>query len=299
MTLTKKINRLIETIFVMSLTLICLFLSQRSLIFVGMIPIIFAIFYFNEGIISLLTGIFGTYFMGLVFVDSDTLFMNLLPLIFSSIGLIVVIGLKLSDRAEILSSFIISSLIFIFIYKYKMYVDNTTIDDLAVNLKANFESIYPYTLDLDLYRFTSSLYPALLAWVSMFYSILSVKLVRNYLAYKSDSYTDIKNLDQLRINIKDLIILLIIELVIFYLGKFLGIKDIYLLGNLVLLTMMFFAVNGVSLFDYILKNSTIPLTRGFQWFFIVILIQIFLIPLIILGILDVFIDFRARRKNEK
>ena len=78
-----------------------------------------------------------------------------------------------------------------------------------------------------------------------------------------------------------------------------GIKDIYLLGNLVLLTMMFFVVNGVSLFDYILKNSTIPLTRGFQWFFIVILIQIFLIPLIILGILDVFIDFRARRKNEK
>lgn len=62
---------------------------------------------------------------------------------------------------------------------------------------------------------------------------------------------------------------------------------------------MFFAINGASLFDYILKNSKLPLSRGFQWFFMLILIQVFIIPLLIIGIADIFIDFRARRKNEE
>ena len=174
-----------------------------------------------------------------------------------------------------------------------------SIDKLAINLKENFEELYAYRLDFDIYRLTTSLYPAILAWISMFYAILSVKIIRNYLSIKDEGFTDVKNLDELRMNPKDLVILFIIEVAIYFLGKFFAIKDLYLLGNLILLALMFFAINGASLFDYMLKNSRLPLSRAFQWFFMLILIQVLIIPLVIIGIADIFIDFRARRKNEE
>lgn len=299
MTLTKNTNRIMEPIFVIALTLLCLFFSEESLVFIGMVPILFTIFYFNEGILSFLLGAFGTYLLGLIFVDKDALSMSLIALLLISLSLIVLIGLKFTARVQIIGTFVITSLIFIFLYKYQMLEKGLSIDKLAINLKENFEDLYAYRLDFDIYRLTTSLYPAILAWVSMFYAILSVKIIRNYLSIKDEGFTDVKNLDELRMNPKDLVILFIIEVAIYFLGKFFAIKDLYLLGNLILLALMFFAINGASLFDYILKNSKLPLSRGFQWFFMLILIQVFIIPLLIIGIADIFIDFRARRKNEE
>lgn len=299
MTLTKNTNRIMEPIFVIALTLLCLFFSEKSLVFIGMVPILFTIFYFNEGILSFLLGAFGTYLLGLIFVDKDALSMSLIALLLISLSLIVLIGLKFTARVQIIGTFVITSLIFIFLYKYQMLEKGLSIDKLAINLKENFEDLYAYRLDFDIYRLTTSLYPAILAWVSMFYAILSVKIIRNYLSIKDEGFTDVKNLDELRMNPKDLAILFIIEVAIYFLGKFFAIKDLYLLGNLILLALMFFAINGASLFDYILKNSKLPLSRGFQWFFMLILIQVFIIPLLIIGIADIFIDFRARRKNEE
>lgn len=299
MTLTKNTNRIMEPIFVIALTLLCLFFSEKSLVFIGMVPILFTIFYFNEGILSFLLGAFGTYLLGLIFVDKDALSMSLIALLLISLSLIVLIGLKFTARVQIIGTFVITSLIFIFLYKYQMLEKGLSIDKLAINLKENFEDLYAYRLDFDIYRLTTSLYPAILAWVSMFYAILSVKIIRNYLSIKDEGFTDVKNLDELRMNPKDLVILFIIEVAIYFLGKFFAIKNLYLLGNLILLALMFFAINGASLFDYILKNSKLPLSRGFQWFFMLILIQVFIIPLLIIGIADIFIDFRARRKNEE
>lgn len=299
MTLTKNTNRIMEPIFVIALTLLCLFFSEKSLVFIGMVPILFTIFYFNEGILSFLLGAFGTYLLGLIFVDKDALSMSLIALLLISASLIVLVGLKFSARVQIIGTFVITSMIFIFLYKYQMLEKGLSIDKLAINLKGNFEELYAYRLDFDIYRLATSLYPAILAWVSMFYAILSVKIIRNYLGVKDENFTDIKNLDELRMNPKDLIIVLIIETLIFFLGRFFGIKDLYLIGNLILLSLMFFAINGASLFDYMLKNSRLPLSRAFQWFFMLILIQVLIIPLVIIGIADIFIDFRARRKNEE
>ena len=299
MTLTKNTNRIMEPIFVIALTLLCLFFSEKSLVFIGMVPILFTIFYFNEGILSFLLGAFGTYLLGLIFVDKDALSMSLIALLLISASLIVLVGLKFSARVQIIGTFVVTSMIFIFLYKYQMLEKGLSIDKLAINLKENFEELYAYRLDFDIYRLATSLYPAILAWVSMFYAILSVKIIRNYLGVKDENFTDIKNLDELRMNPKDLIIVLIIETLIFSLGRFFGIKDLYLIGNLILLSLMFFAINGASLFDYMLKNSRLPLSRAFQWFFMLILIQVLIIPLVIIGIADIFIDFRARRKNEE
>lgn len=299
MILTKNINKIMEPIFVIALSLLCLYFAQTSLIFIGIIPILFTIFYFNEGILSFLISAGGTYFLGMIFTDREDLFTSFVPLLVISLGLIVLISLRFTARVQILTAFIITSLTFIFLYKYKMLVNNISMDKLAINLKTSFESSYPYRLDFDVYRLTTSLYPAILAWISMFYAILSVKIIRNYLSFVDETYTDITQLDELRLRPRDLLILLIIGLAIYFVGRFFSIGKIYILGNLILLSLMFFAINGLSLFDFMLKNSNLPLTRAFQWFFMLILIQILIVPLIIFGIADIFLDFRARRKNEE
>lgn len=299
MTSTNKINRIIEPIFVIAMSLISLYLAKTSFVFLGLVPILFAIFYFNEGFLSFLVGALGTYLMGLFFIDKDDLILALLPIILISFAFIIPIAMKVDDKNQILTGFIISSLVFIFLYKYRMLVDKLSLENLALNLKENFEKIYSYNMDLDIYRLTVASYPAVIASISLAYSIASVKLIRNYLAYRTDSYTDIRNLDDLRINLKGLVAIILIEVLIYYMASLWGIDRSYIIINLVFMNFTFFVINGLSLFDYLLRKSKLPLSRAFQRFFLLVLFQVLALPLAIIGMLDIFIDFRRRRKNEK
>lgn len=299
MTSTNKINRIIEPIFVIAMSLISLYLAKTSFVFLGLVPILFAIFYFNEGFLSFLVGALGTYLMGLFFIDKDDLILALLPIILISFAFIIPIAIKVDDKNQILTGFIISSLVFIFLYKYRMLVDKLSLENLALNLKENFEKIYSYNMDLDIYRLTVASYPAVIASISLAYSIASVKLIRNYLAYRTDSYTDIRNLDDLRINLKGLVAIILIEVLIYYMASLWGIDRSYIIINLVFMNFTFFVINGLSLFDYLLRKSKLPLSRAFQRFFLLVLFQVLALPLAIFGMLDIFIDFRRRRKNEK
>lgn len=299
MTSTNKINRIIEPIFVIAMSLISLYLAKTSFVFLGLVPILFAIFYFNEGFLSFLVGALGTYLMGLFFIDKEDLILDLLPIILISFAFIIPIAIKVDDKNQILTGFIISSLVFIFLYKYKMLVDKLSLENLALNLKENFEKIYSYNMDLDIYRLTVASYPAVIASISLAYSIASVKLIRNYLAYRTDSYTDIRNLDDLRINLKGLVAIILIEVLIYYMASLWGIDRSYIIINLVFMNFTFFVINGLSLFDYLLRKSKLPLSRAFQRFFLLVLFQVLALPLAIIGMLDIFIDFRRRRKNEK
>lgn len=299
MTSTNKMNRIIEPIFVIAMSLISLYLAKTSFVFLGLVPILFAIFYFNEGFLSFLVGALGTYLMGLFFIDKDDLILALLPIILISFAFIIPIAMKVDDKNQILTGFIISSLVFIFLYKYRMLVDKLSLENLALNLKENFEKIYSYNMDLDIYRLTVASYPAVIASISLAYSIASVKLIRNYLAYRTDSYTDIRNLDDLRINLKGLVAIILIEGLIYYMASLWGIDRSYIIINLVFMNFTFFVINGLSLFDYLLRKSKLPLSRAFQRFFLLVLFQVLALPLAIFGMLDIFIDFRRRRKNEK
>lgn len=299
MTLTNKINRVIEPIFVIALSLISYKLAKTSLVFVGLIPILFALFYFNEGVLSFLVAAVGTYLIGLFFIDKDDLLLSLMPLIFISISFIIPIGIKAGDKSQILTGFFVASLVFIFLYKYQMIVDKISIEDLAINLKSNFEKAYPYEIDFEIYKMTTAAYPALISSLSLVYSILAVKLIRNYLAFRTETYTDIKNLDDFRINLKELTFIFIVEIVIYCLLNKLGVNKTYILINLIFMNFAFFVINGASLFDYVLRNSKLPLSRAFQWFFLLILFEVLVLPLALFGLLDIFIDFRRRRRNEK
>lgn len=299
MELRKKLESLMDIIFVIALSLTCLYFSKTSLIFIGIIPILYAIFYFKKGGLRFILAVLATYLIGLIFSPGDKLVFSFLPLIIIGISLIILIGLKFSDKVQIVAAFIIISLVFIFLYKYKMVEEKLTIETLAIDLKENFEGLYPYNFDSDLYKMVIALYPAVIGSISLLYAILSIKLIRNYLAYKGFDFTDMDGLDKMRIGSKEFFIILIIEVLIYYLLGFLAMEKTYILGNLMLINFTIFAINGFGLFAYKLKDSKLPLSRAFKWFLILVFLEILIIPFAIFGLLDVFVDFRARRKYEK
>lgn len=299
MTLKKNINRIIDPIFAISLSLICLYLMDFSIIFMAILPISFTIYAFEKGFISFALMGLVTYFLSSFFIDMSMVNLRLIPLLLAALIFIILISLRLSAKSQILISFFALSLIFSLLFKYRLIMNNVDIKGLAIKLKDLFESNYAYKFDIDVYESSASLYPAMFSVMAMGYSIISLKLIRNYLSFKNMNISDIDNLDDIRISKKDFLYLLIGAVISFLFFKMIGVKEIYIISNIFVILIVIFLVNGLSLVDNLMKNSKLPMNRTLQWFFIIILIQIIIIPLVIFGLADIFVDFRARRKNEK
>lgn len=299
MTLKKYINWIIDPIFAISLSLICLYLMDFSIIFMAILPISFTIYAFDKKYVSFATIGLATYFLANFFADRSIVNLRFLPLMLVATIFIILISLRLSAKSQILFSFFALSLIFSLLFKYRLIMNNVDIKELAIKLKDLFESNYAYKFDIDVYESSASLYPAMFSLMSMAYSIISIKLIRNYLSFKNMDISDIDNLDDIRISKKDFLYLLIGAVFGFLFFKMIGVKEIYIISNIFVILIVIFLANGLSLADNLMKNSKLPLNRTLQWFFIIILIQIIIIPLVIFGLADIFVDFRARRKNEK
>lgn len=299
MTLTKSVNKITGAIFIACLSLMSLYLAEYSLIFMGIIPIAFALIFFNEGLMSAILKAGFTYATALVFLKVGQINRSLIPLFLLGMIFVVLISLKIPAKYQIFLAFVLISLTFIFLFKLEMIENKLTIDKMAAGFKKLIESSYPYRFDLDIYKRVVALYPALISMLAMAYAVVSTKLIRNYLSYKDRGIDDIKDLDQIRMNPKDLLGLGLILALIYFMANFMGIDRLYILANIIFISMLIFVVNGLSLFDYMLKKSSLPLTRAFQWFFMIILFQVIFIPLLFFGFADIFIDFRSRRKNAK
>ena len=299
MTLTKSVNKITGAIFIACLSLMSLYLAEYSLIFMGIIPIAFALTFFNEGLMSAILKAGFTYATALVFLKVGQINRRLIPFFLLGLIFVVLISLKIPAKYQIFLAFVLISLIFIFLFKLEMIENKLTIDKMAADFKGLIESAYSYRFDLDIYKRVVALYPSLISMLAMVYAVVSTKLIRNYLSYKDKGIDDIKDLDQIRMNPKDLLGFCLILALIYFIGNFMGIDRLYILANIIFISMLIFVVNGLSLFDYVLKKSSLPLTRAFQWFFMIILFQVIFIPLLFFGFADIFIDFRSRRKNAK
>lgn len=299
MTLTESVNKITGAIFIACLSLISLYLSRYSLIFMALIPVVLALTSFREGFLSALVKVGFTYISALVFLNIEQINTSYIPLVLVGLIFVILISLKIPDKYQIFLAFVLISLVFIFLFKIEMIENKLTIDKMALDFKQMVESSYSYRFDLDIYKKACALYPSLISMIVMVYSVLSIKLIRNYLSFMDKGIEDIKELDQIRVEFKDLLGLTLIFVIIYFLASFMNIERTYILSNLIFISMIILVANGLSLFDYMLKKSSLPLTRAFQWFFMIILFQVIFIPLLFFGFADIFIDFRSRRKNAK
>lgn len=300
MDINKKLNNIVEAVFMLSLIGILVFVSNISIIPLALVPVLFSIYIFRNS--------FGKFF--LVFVLSFSISLLYLDLydslaIFISIlaiSLLFTLAIKYikSDKAEIVLVAIVLSLIFIGLYVFAMKKEGLSLDYLAENLKEYLENSLDNNFSLDIYRLSLALFPSMFTFFSVIYSILGIKLIRNYVNIKEGRLEDLDNINEIRIENKDILTIVAFMAIIYIVCNFLKLNMTYVRVNILAILVEILAFNGLSAYDYMISKSSIPLSRGFQWFFIIILLQFLIILFIILGFIDIILDVRKKRSfNEE
>lgn len=300
MDINKKLNNIVEAVFMLSLIGILVFVSNISIIPLALVPVLFSIYIFRNGFGKFLLVFvlsFSTSILYLDLYDSLAIFISIL-----AISLLFTLAIKYikSDKAEIVLVTIILSLIFVGLYVFAMQKEGLSLDDLAVSMKEYLESSLDYNFSLDIYKLSLSLFPSMFTFFSVIYSILGIKLIRNYVSIKDGSLEDLNNINKIRIENKDILTIITFMAIIYIVCNLLKLNMTYVRVNILAVLVEILAFNGLSAYDYMISESNIPLSRGFQWFFIIILLQFLIILFIILGFIDIILDVRKKRRfNEE
>lgn len=300
MDINKKLNNIVEAVFMLSLIGILVFVSNISIIPLALVPVLFSIYIFRNGFGKFLLVFvlsFSTSILYLDLYDSLAIFISIL-----AISLLFTLAIKYikSDKAEIVLVTIILSLIFVGLYVFAMQKEGLSLDDLAVSMKEYLESSLDYNFSLDIYKLSLSLFPSMFTFFSVIYSILGIKLIRNYVSIKDGNLEDLNNINKIRIENKDILTIVTFMAIIYIVCNLLKLNMTYVRVNILAILVEILAFNGLSAYDYMISESSIPLSRGFQWFFIIILLQFLIILFIILGFIDIILDVRKKRRfNEE
>lgn len=298
MNISKNINKIISILFAICLISIILLMPANSIVLLLSVPIILAATYYNYGLLDFTFILIGTILVGFLFLDSKSIIFETIPVILNSVLLILLTRSNLTDKRKIAINFIITSLIFVGIYKYQMLEEGLNITKMADELSSIVKTNNTYDLPENTFELAMSLYPGILSTISLIYSILSIKLLKNFMAYKKLG-SDMGPLNKERISKREFLIIIGISIIIYYLiASTTAIKEEYILVNIMWIINSILFFNGMATYDYIISRRSSNLTRGMRWFFVIIFLYFFTIIFILLGIADIFADFRhIRREN--
>ena len=301
MDISKNINKIVNILFYICLVSILTITAGDSFLLLASIPIIFSAIGLDKGIGEFLIVFASSFLIGLIFGDFKQNILFFIPILLLSLIQIGLVKSNLSDKSQIFINFALASLLFIGIYKYQMINENITITDMANEMKEVFSTNLEYDIPENIYELSFALYPSILSGLAIIYSLFSLKIVRNFLAYKNKG-VDIKNLNTIRLSKKDFICLIAIALVIYFILSFaISVPANYIFANIIGIFAILLILNGILTYDYLTMRKAGALSRSMRWFFIIIFFYFFMFIFILLGISDIFIDFRKkiRRIDEK
>lgn len=289
-----KKNKKLGAIIFGLINVVLAFLSTRFLVFAFFIPIFTAIklwelndknkmiFLFTTGLFSAILNIRMTIFLmspmiifGNVLYDlikknkTDKYSLKVLTIIFSVLSL-TIIG-YLYSKSDINLNFLVDS-------TEKIFKDQ--------NFKINKVII----------RKSLKAIPLVFIFFSLIYSMISLKLVRNYLNYKNENIRDLRRINTIRIDIKDLRDIFICLIISVILCKILSFSNEFILLNSIMALKLLFCVNGVLLIDYFVSLKKSKVARIINWFLLFILFAYISEIIAIIGFIDVFLNLRRKAR---
>lgn len=297
MNINENINKKVNILFFICLISILTLAASDSFLMLATIPILFAAIGLDYGPKDFFIILLGSFLIGLIFESIKSVTFFYLPILILSLIQIGLIKSKFRDKKQILINFVITSFIFIAIYKYQMLEEGLTINDMANELKEVLAPSIDYDIPDEVYKTSFAMYPSILSALAMLYSLFSLKIVRNYLAYKNKA-SDMKNLNKFRISKREFAIMLAIAAGLYFiLSAVLNIEATYISANLFSIVTLLLILNGILTYDYLTMSKAGILSRGMKWFFIIIFFYFFMIIFLILGIADIFVDFRSKLRR--
>ena len=289
-----KKNKKLGAIIFGLVNVVLAFLSTRFLVFAFFIPIFTAIklwelndknkmiFLFSTGLFSAILNIRMTIFLmspmiifGNVLYDlikknkTDKYSLKVLTIIFSVLSL-TIIG-YLYSKSDINLNFLVDA-------TEKIFKDQ--------NFKINKVII----------RKSLKAIPLVFIFFSLIYSMISLKLVRNYLNYKNENIRDLRRINTIRIDIKDLRDIFIGLIISVLLCKILSFSNEFILLNSIMALKLLFCVNGVLLIDYFVSLKKSKAARIINWFLLFILFAYISEIIAIIGFIDVFLNLRRKAR---
>ncbi|MDU1763238.1 MAG: DUF2232 domain-containing protein [Anaerococcus vaginalis] len=289
-----KKNKKLGAIIFGLINVVLAFLSTRFLVFAFFIPIFTAIklwelndknkmiFLFATGLFSAILNIRMTIFImspmmifGNVLYDlikknkTDKYSLKVLTIIFSVLSL-TIIG-YLYSKSDINLNFLVDA-------TEKIFKDQ--------NLK----------IDKEIIRKSLKTIPLVFVFFSLIYSMISLKLVRNYLNYKNENIRDLRKINTIRIDIKDLRDIFICLIISVILCKILSFSNEFIVLNSIMALKLLFCVNGVLLIDYFVSLKKSKAARIINWFLLFILFAYISEIIAIIGFVDVFLNLRRKAR---
>lgn len=268
------------------------FLSTYYLIFELFIPIFTAIKLWelddkNKGIFLFTSGLL------LIFINRTLTYFMMFPMIILGIGIFYLIKINKTDKDAIKILSIIFSVLSLAIIGYLYTRSGIKSNDLVNHLYKIFEE-NNFKFDKEIIRKSLKTMPSVIILFSLVYSMISLKLVRNYLNYKDESMRDLKNIKGLRIELKDLIVIFGFLAISILLSKFFSLSNEFIILNSIMSLKFIFGINGILILVYLVSLKRSGISKIINWILIFLLFTYTSEIIAIIGFIDVFVNFRKK-----
>lgn len=289
-----KKNKKLGAIIFGLVNVVLAFLSTRFLILAFFIPIFTAIKLWelndkNKMIFLFTTGLFSA-----ILNIRITIFLMSPMIIFGNV-LYDLIKKNKTDKYSLKVLTIIFSVLSLTIIGYLYSKSDINLNFLVDATEKIFKA-QNFKIDKEIIRKSLKTIPLVFIFFSLIYSMISLKLVRNYLNYKNENIRDLRRINTIRIDIKDLRDIFICLIISVLLCKILSFSNEFILLNSIMALKLLFCVNGVLLIDYFVSLKKSKAARIINWFLLFILFAYISEIIAIIGFIDVFLNLRRKAR---
>ena len=268
------------------------FLSTYYLIFAFCVPIFTAIKLWelddkNKPIFLFVSGLF------LALIDRNLAYFLMLPMLISGLIIYYIIKRNKTDKDSIKILTLIFSVLSLAIIGYLYTKTGLKINDLVKNIEKVFIE-QDFKFDKEIIRKSLKTMPSLVVFFSLIYSMISLKLVRNYLNYKNENIRDLRRVNTIRIEVNDLKLIFASLIISIALSKLIGFSKEFIYLNSIMTLKLIFSINGILLIDYFVTLRKNKLSRVFNWFLLFILFSYAGEIIALIGFIDTFVNLRKK-----
>ena len=219
------------------------FLSTYYLIFAFCVPIFTAIKLWelddkNKPIFLFVSGLF------LALIDRNLAYFLMLPMLISGLIIYYTIKRNKTDKDSIKILTLIFSVLSLAIIGYLYTKTGLKINDLVKNIEKVFIE-QDFKFDKEIIRKSLKTMPSLVVFFSLIYSMISLKLVRNYLNYKNENIRDLRRVNTIRIEVNDLKLIFASLIISIVLSKLIGFSKEFIYLNSIMTLKLIFSINGI------------------------------------------------------
>lgn len=289
-----KKNKKLGAIIFGLINVVLAFLSTRFLVFAFFIPIFTAIKLWelndkNKMIFLFTTGLFSA-----ILNIRMTIFLMSPMIIFGNV-LYDLIKKNKTDKYSLKVLTIIFSVLSLTIIGYLYSKSDINLNFLVDATEKIFKD-QNFKIEKEIIRKSLKTIPLVFIFFSLIYSMISLKLVRNYLNYKNENIRDLRKINTIRIDIKDLRDIFICLIISVLLCKILSFSNEFIVLNSIMALKLLFCVNGVLLIDYFVSLRKSKAARIINWFLLFILFAYISEIIAIIGFIDVFLNLRRKAR---